>query len=318
MPVNKNDGQYNTTDNIKRYKLGIDGGGTKTKICAARMDGEIFAQFDAGPFNLNGQKKEMVEETFLEIGRGLATRSCLPCMCAGIGIGTAGISNPEASLFVKEQLAALGFSCPVKLFGDHQTALAAAFESCEGIILISGTGSVCYGIYGGRMARAGGWGHLIDDKGSGYAIAADMLSAIVRSLDGRGGETALKPIVYDELGVADICGLIEYLYHPGRSKKELAALAALISRASGQGDTAALEIEERAAKDLYELADAVLRQLPCAQSVAFSGSVLMKNERIRNRLKNALLRTYPYLEICETEQNAAIGALRLLDKREKK
>ena len=64
MPVNKNDGQYNTTDNIKRYKLGIDGGGTKTRICAARMDGEIFAQFDAGPFNLNGQKKKWWKKHF--------------------------------------------------------------------------------------------------------------------------------------------------------------------------------------------------------------------------------------------------------------
>lgn len=297
-----------------RYKLGIDGGGTKTRICAAHMDGEVFARFDAGPFNLNGQKKEAVEETFREIGRGLADRACLLSMCAGIGLGTAGISNPEVSSFVLAQLKTMGFSCPVKLFGDHETALAAAFESCEGIILIAGTGSVCYGISGGQTVRAGGWGHLIDDAGSGYAIAVDMLSSIVRSEDGRGRKTALKSMIYEHLGITDICGLIEYLYHPDRSKKEIAALAVLVSLAAGQGDITALKIEERAAKDLYEMAGAVLRRLPGERRIAFAGSVLMKNERIRDRLRNALLKAYPHLELCETGQNAAIGALRLLDK----
>ena len=75
-----------------------------------------------------------------------------------------------------------------------------------------------------------------------------------------------------------------------------------------------MKIEERAAKDLYEMAGAVLRRLPGERRIAFAGSVLMKNERIRDRLRNALLKAYPHLELCETGQNAAIGALRLLDK----
>lgn len=81
----------------------------------------------------------------------------------------------------------------IRLVGDHETALAGALEEPAGVILIAGTGSICYGVNeSGAKFRAGGYGHIIDDAGSAYAIGRDILKAVVRSSDGRQGQTVLK------------------------------------------------------------------------------------------------------------------------------
>ena len=82
-----------------------------------------------------------------------------------------------------------------------------------GCILIAGTGSICTGITeDGKTARAGGWGHLIDDVGSGYALGRDALTAVVRAQDGRGAKTVLTDLVQKAWKVENIGQLIAETY----------------------------------------------------------------------------------------------------------
>ena len=58
----------------------------------------------------------------------------------------------------------------MRIVHDTQLILAAA-DVQDGIALISGTGSVAWGrTPDGRTARAGGWGYLLGDEGSGYWV----------------------------------------------------------------------------------------------------------------------------------------------------
>lgn len=308
---------------MKRYYIGIDGGGTGTKISLADEAYCLKEQFGAGAFNLNGQSREQARETIRSIFCTLKEKGYRPQDCAGAGIGMAGISNPEAGSFLKNAFSEEGFAGRMELFGDHQTALAAVWPECRGIVLIAGTGSVCYGTDGfEKEARSGGWGHIIGDEGSAYAIGRDILTAVARAFDGRDGKTLLSEAVMRKPGFERMEEIVQYVYAPERSKKEIAAFATLIEPAAKAGDQKAREIEGRCADGLAQLFAAVYRKLPEEKNVALAGSVLEKNERIREQTSAAMRKmAEDYngekgLRIRVSGNDASIGALRLLQKRE--
>lgn len=297
----------------KNYIIGIDGGGTRTKITVAGQDGAVQKRFTAGALNKNGQSAEQSEQTLTDIFSNLVESGYDPQFCTGIGIGSAGISNPEVSQFLTASFQQYGFLQKLELFGDHETALAAVFPQCRGIILIAGTGSICYGINpAGLQIRAGGYGHLIDDEGSGYAIARDIFSAIVRAEDGRGSQTLLKELVFDQLQISSIEEIIRFLYAPDRAKGDIAALAIILEKAIAAGDEQALAIEAKCLTGLTDLAAAVMRQMPDEIHFALAGSVLLNNQRIKEQFRQKILTINPALCISEAVEDASLGAIRLV------
>lgn len=296
-----------------KYLLGMDGGGTATKISAADRDGHVIARHTAGPLNVNGQSPEQFQATLAEILRWLNASGFQAESCGGIGIGAAGISNPRARQLLTEAFAARGYRAPVFTYSDGETALAAAFPECHGIILIAGTGSICLGRReSGEMVRAGGFGHLVDDGGSAYGIAIGILSAVVRAEDGRAKPTALRRLVFEKLDIGSVEELIGYIYTPSRPKKEIASLAVLLEQAAAAGDDAAMEIERESAEELGILVRTVMTRLPEENNVALAGSVLLKNQAIRDRVQGYILEQRRDIHIVLSTQEASEGAIRLL------
>ena len=220
------------------YLIGVDGGGTATKICVADPNGSVCARHAAGALNINGQSPEAFRETMREILEFPAKIGLEKDECIGIGMGAAGITNPGTRTSILEAVRAFGFAAPVRLYGDAETALVSVYEDCRGIILIAGTGSVCYGRRpDGSSVRAGGYGHLIDDEGSAYDMAIRILRVIVRGEDGRAEPSVLRDLVFDRLNISSVGGLVGYLYAPERKKGEIASLASLIDRADAVDET---------------------------------------------------------------------------------
>jgi len=298
------------------YLIGMDGGGTATKICVADRDGSLLSRHTAGPLNINGQSHERFQETMAEIKTWLEHSGFLPQDCIGIGIGAAGSSNPLTQKLLEKSFESGGYRAKVHTYSDGETALAAAFPACRGIVLIAGTGSLCLGRNEtGEIFRAGGFGHLIDDGGSAYAMAVGALAAAVRSEDGRGKPTALRRLVMERLGLESLEGLAGYLYAPSRSKKDIAALAVLVTEAADGGDEAAMEIEQRSAGELNLMTDAVMAKLPEEKNIALTGSVLMKNQRIRQMVTEHILTRRKDACVLAAAADAAEGAVRLLKNR---
>lgn len=296
-----------------KYILGIDGGGTKTSICIEDMEQKNREIFYSGAFNINGQGEEQTKNTLEDINKNIKELGYKIEECVGIGVGAAGISNPKVSAFLNKELKNLGYLCPIVLCGDQETALLAAFESGMGIVLIAGTGSICFGKENkNQFVRAGGYGHLIDDVGSGYAIAKDILTAIVRAEDERGEKTILTSLIFEQLGINTIEELLQFLYRQGRSKKEMADLAVVIEKAVSCGDKIAILIEEKSANDLYSLFEAVKKKMPKEINLVLSGSVLTKNKRICSLLIEKIHRKYPEMNIVISKEESAVGALQLV------
>ena len=296
------------------WYCGWDGGGTKTEVCITNEKGSILAERIFGPLNPNGTDIGKVRETVREAVELMCAQPGSLEACGGLVIGVAGMSSLNTAAVLKEALRAAGWNGRYCMMGDHEIALAGAIEG-YGAILIAGTGAVCYGRDpDGKCFRIGGYGYLIDDVGSGYAIGRDILSAVVRAADGREDATLLMHLVADRLGTekGDMQALVTWLYAPETGKKEIAALASLLPEALDAGDAAAGRIAEKAAEELAELVLTGWKTTGMRDGeLAFAGSILQKILRIRDSVERRIHECFPEIQIMDPLSTPARGAARL-------
>ncbi len=288
------------------YVIGIDGGGTKTRLAVCAPDGTLLRRETLGAFNLSAIGEDGFRRRTEEI---LALCGDMRG-CGAICVGGAGVSGAAAGEILRAELAAHGFAGKLLLCGDHEIALAGAMQT-PGCVLIAGTGSVCYGKNAaGEAFRCGGGGHIIDDPGSGYTLGRDALAAALRTEDGRLSENALHAAVMDAVGGHDIQGIFDFVYFSRRGKSDIAALAPLVLRCAEQGDAVSLAILRRGATELARLVSAVTGRLgldkksPCA----LAGGLLAENNIYRRTVCEALA---PFCRPAKPEHGALFGAVQL-------
>lgn len=291
------------------YVCGWDGGGTKTEVCVMDAVGAFLPSGFFGPLNINGASADKVAQTVRDSVAFMSKQSGGLEACAGLVIGMAGASNENAVRQMEAMVRSAGYSGPLRIVGDQEIALAGAVEG-PGAVLIAGTGAICFGRdEAGNRHRVGGFGYLIDDGGSGYAIGRDILAAAARSSDGRMGKTFLEDLVYEALGVSHMGGVITWLYAPATGKKEVASLAPLLLKALEQKDEAAQAIAEKAARDLSELALTFWRKAELTEGeLAMTGSILNRYASIRARTEEIIRAALPAAAILSPRRTPAQGA----------
>jgi N-acetylglucosamine kinase-like BadF-type ATPase len=291
---------------MEKYYAGWDGGGSHTSVECIDESGTTLLRGKAGPLNSLGNRLDEAEKTVAE---ALAYMQKLPGglrACGGLCIGGAGTSSAFMRENLQKSLLANGFTHQYRLAADFETAYFSAFGGGPGVLLAAGTGAVCYGRNEkNKSHRCGGWGHLMDDEGSGYAIGRDMLAAVVRASDGRGEPTLLTGLVYTAWGVSAISELINRIYAADTGKKEIAALTPLCFEALTRGDMAAERILLKAAAALGELLDTTVNALELGSyQLVLHGSVIRKGDFLRNEL----LKNRSGLSLYDCSINAAYGA----------
>ena len=197
--------------------ISVDGGGTKTRVCCCSLDGAEIETRTFGAFNINSIGLEKFRTLLSDITAFLKSVG----ECSAVCIGSAGISNEVMADAVSDAMKDAGIR-NWKLVGDNVIALAGALDGGAGIILIAGTGSICFGRgRNGEEARSGGWGHLIGDEGSAYALGRDALSAVARAMDGYGKQTMLTSLLASELGLDTRSRIISYMKSSGLAFRDL-------------------------------------------------------------------------------------------------
>jgi N-acetylglucosamine kinase len=241
-----------------RYVIGIDAGGTKTVALLADETGQVLAEARGGGANLQTHGELEVEKVFDEVMdsvRGDRTISA-------VGLGIAGVDRPHDEAVVRAILRRLGHRETAVVVNDAAIALVAGAPERVGIVVLAGTGSIAYGAdRKGKTARSGGFGFLLADEGSGYWLGHQALRAVVRASDGRGPETRITPVLFEELDVSSIDELVPRVYEKGLPKHRIAALAGVVQRAHDLGDEVASRLIEAGARELALAARAVARQL---------------------------------------------------------
>ncbi len=273
-----------------RWIIGIDGGGTKTTACAADLSGRVLGRAEGGPANYHVVGLPAFAALISALVAALASTAGLDKSgLALVSLGLAGADRDHDRRLLLGALAGLGLGCHFLINSDARIALAAGLgDRGEGIVLIAGTGSIAYGLTAkGDIVRAGGWGHLVGDEGSGYDIGRQAIARGLRSLEGRDMPSALLEKIMANLGVADLSGLVAFVYSPATAKAEIAALAATVTDAAAGGDELAIAILAAAAAELAALVESVLARGfpdPGPVPVAVYGGLLLACPLLRERV----------------------------------
>jgi len=265
---------------ISPFVLGIDGGGTKTVAwLAPRTEGEILGRGHAGPGNPRAAGFDLALANIdAAIAAAFADANLPRTEAAAACFGLAGAGWATEQQQIAAWASSRGIARRVQVTGDAEPILAAASPDNVGVVLICGTGSLAWGRNAaGETARCGGWGYLLGDEGSGYAIALAGLRAAVRAADGRGPRTDLLPAFLRQLNAGSPDELVARVYGSEMTRERLAGLASVVFDYRST-DAAAGQIIAAAARDLAELVATVVRQLelpPTAYTLALAGGVLL-------------------------------------------
>lgn len=259
------------------FIAGIDGGGTHTRVELRDMSNRLIRRDEFGPFNLNA----IGESTFrVLLGQVFAWCGGM-ADCARLCIGAAGISNPRVRDILTEELEKAGFQGKWYLCGDQEIALRGAMDG-PGVAVISGTGSICFGKNAaGETARSGGYGHLIDDGGSGYALGRDVLSCAVRAIDGRVKDCGMLHAVCQRLGGGPE-RIVPFVYSRETDKAAIARFSHIALDRAEKGDRSALCILRQGAEELAKLVIAVQERLDMPGCrIALLGGLLAEDNSYR-------------------------------------
>ena len=293
--------------------LGIDAGGTKTLCLLADGHGTILAEARAGGANLQAVGELEVEKVLHDVmERAIGDRQLRPSV---ICLGVAGVDRPGDAAVIRGLMQRIGHQARVIIANDALIALVAGVAHDPGVVIIAGTGSIAYGRNArDEAARAGGWGYVLGDEGSGYWIGRHALRAVVRHADGRGRPTALTPHVFAHFGVSRAQELVHAIYHRNLRPSAIAAVTRAVQQAADEGDEVAINILSVGARELAGCAASVVRQLDLADGTfafVLAGGTLQAVPRLRADLEPMLRDLAPRASIVRLERQPALGAVTL-------
>jgi glucosamine kinase len=255
--------------------LGIDAGGSSTRWLL-RDETRILARGKTEPITghvtTSAQQKQP-----LTLLTAMLLKVCNIAQPQSVVAGITGLSaSPDALAWFRQTIAQLLQleARQVNIYDDIYIAYLTTFEPGEGILVYAGTGSIAYYLkQDGSRLRAGGFGYLIDDAGSGFWIGREGLKQVLRW----GDETDTPPqqpltqAIYKALGTTTWSDISTLIYTGGRSK--VAALAPAVALAAARGDDAAIHILKEAGQELARLGTTLINRLGQPLPIALLGGI---------------------------------------------
>jgi len=234
---------------------------------------------------------------------------------AAICLGIAGVDRDDEAATVRAIMRRICHKARVLVVNDALIALQGGIGAAAGVVIVAGTGSIAYGCdRHGNAARAGGWGYVLGDEGSGYWMGRLALRAIVRETDGRGQPTSLTPRVLAHFGVARPEELLQTVYRQDFKPAVVAALATHVQQARDEGDAVATAILDRGAQELVAAAASVTSQLELTGeefSFVLAGGMFKAVPWLREEVTRLLPTIAPRSRTILLEVEPAFGAVRL-------
>ena len=203
----------------------------------------------------------------------------------------------------------------VLVTSDMVSAHAGALGGADGVVVAAGTGAVCFGRSGTDCVRSDGFGYLVGDECSGFAVGRAGLRAALRALEGRGPATALAPAA--QRRYADVSDFPHGLYRRPRVVAEIAAFARDVASAADAGDPVARDIWSAAVDRLVDSVHSVVARCPGLAAaadvpVSYGGGLFRVEQHVRRSFAERLPRAVPTARLVAPIGDALAGAVRLL------
>jgi glucosamine kinase len=300
--------------------IGVDGGGSKTRVLVADEQGAILGSADGPASAIRPGDEARSAQIIAGVVQAALAVVDIPghvvrVLCAGVaGAGRAAPRDALASALDAHSLAEEVIVQP-----DAAVALEDAFGDGPGILLVAGTGSIAYGRGpAGAESRCGGWGPVCGDEGSGAWLGRRALSVVTAAIDGREPETALVGAVLTAVETEDPADLIAWA--AAATPAQLASLAPVVVTVADQGDLRANTLLALACEELAlhvrTLSRLLFHDERSAIPVALGGGLLapgaLLRKRVEQRLKSAVPGAAIRVEEVRPERGAVRAALRAL------
>ncbi|QVL54617.1 MAG: N-acetylglucosamine kinase [Cyanobium sp. M30B3] len=305
---------------------GFDAGQTHTTCrLAEAATGRVLAEADGpGVRHLASPGGEEAFRQALRQSLAAAQRTLLASgSVLAAGVGASGIEQGSPVQQQGQRLACSALGLPddrVQVTGDERTALRGAMgdRSAEGVLLISGTGTIAVGRNRqGAEHRCAGWGWLLDGAGSAMDIGRDGLSASLAMADGRRADSPLRAALWQCLGVdpqhrTAAAAIKALVVQSDFGAAGFARLAPVVAAAAADGDATAQAIVARNARALAEMAVAISAALQLqAPPVWAMGGALEHLAPLRQQLERQLAGLLPAAQLAPPAGDGCDGALLL-------
>ncbi|MDO9575766.1 MAG: BadF/BadG/BcrA/BcrD ATPase family protein [bacterium] len=291
------------------YVIGVDGGGTKTKAILANDRGEVLGEKEIGQSNYQIIGRENFKKTIIGLINDLIKDSRIEKgKISKVSLGLAGVGRENEKKDVQNILRDAGFYSIVE--NDAVIALIGALGGKSGVVIIAGTGSIALGKNeSNEIARAGGWGYILGDEGSGFYIGKNALIYALKEYDGRGKKTILTEMIKQNLKISNTEEVIPMVYSGKLTRAGIADLAKLVFKAARTGDKIANVILDKAGNELGLLAYAVIKRLKFKSKevdIGLVGGIFKEKEYLLEPIKSVI----PYnINFKEPRFSPVVGAL---------
>lgn len=296
------------------FFVGIDAGGTSTR-CVVGDERRVLGKANETSSKLTRVGPEEGRRALQSVIRqACAAARVDPRQVAHTCIGTAGASRADVVEAVRRWTTEV-VTGNIEVTGDMVVAHEAAFHGGAGVLVVAGTGSICYGRNAkGKSAQAGGGGPIVSDEGSGDWIGRLAVEHAVSFEH----STRLTGMVMKSWNLRSPSQIAE---HAGRDPApDFAALFPAVQSAAAKGDKMAGAILSSAGEELAQLAITVMKELwPRRQRVrvATHGGVFENSPLVRRTFVTYLrkeLRPAGYEIAVSSVAEPVMGALSLARK----
>ena len=297
-----------------RFLMGIDGGATKTLAAVLdRRSEALHVAQNGGPSNEDTVGAAQAVQALLHAAdEALGRAGDLQRAARRGGAGGRGHRHRHA-----RRARARGAQRRLDRGQRRGRRVGHRDRRAPGVAAISGTGSNVFGVGAdGRTWRAGGWGHLLGDEGSGYWLGVQSIKAALRDREASGPQTALSDAAPAFFGVASVEALASLVYSKPLTKSDIAAFAIETAELAEQGDAVARELYERGAAELGEQIAAVIRQTGLVEAgdpfpVGLIGSAFKAGGVFVDPLTSAVHACAPHAQVATVEMAPVVGSLLL-------
>ena len=290
--------------------LGVEGGGTKTSWVLVEHEADGFRIRDQGklpPSNFRLTSPERLRAIFQQ----------MPAETDRVGMFLAGCVTEDDRRLLAKLSADVWSTAKIAVGSDRDSGLAAALGKADGIAVNAGTGASVTGRRADRIEKAGGWGHLLGDAGSGYFLSLQALRFILREYDLHRGEAQFTASILRALALNSRDDLVRWAQTA--DKLEVASLAPVVFEAATNGDEQVMKIVEEGAGVLSEYTAAVATRLGLlAPKVILLGGLFQRDGVYVHAFKRKLKKNLSDARVAMSEQSPELGAAWLAAEMEEK
>jgi N-acetylglucosamine kinase-like BadF-type ATPase len=273
----------------RKFYAGADSGGTKCEVLLASEEFGIISSrsYKGIHYSLTGAKEYsnaiagFISDSAKKAGLNMSS-------CLGICVGAAGARENKDRQEIRKNLSKLT-GASVTATTDAMTALAGSFDGSDGIILISGTGSVLYGLSENRVIRVGGWGRIFGDEGSGYWIGKRALNIVAREFDEKkmkGKPSMLSAGLQKEFGM-DSSNINSMIFS---EKLAIQSIAPYVINCAKEGCSVSRRIVDEAVEGLMWHINTFMKisRRKSLIEIAFTGSIIENDNILSRKLKKKI------------------------------